>query len=176
MIEPLEIPAAAPELKAPEETPASSPTAGDEDPTSLVSQMLLPSEEVVPPAPPTLSTNLLPLPSSSSQSSSAKASSITPEFLTTSRQTQEEIAQRLADMATQLRRNAQHFATALEDDKDALAEVDTNLDTNLTFMQKTRGRLGTYSSKSRGTTWLVFLSILVVFVAWVVMFFVIRLT
>jgi SNARE protein 1 len=145
---------------------------GDEDVPSLVSQMLLPSEEVT--SGPAVSTTLLP--ASSSQPSPAKTSSITPDFLTTSRQTQEEISQRLAEMAVQLRRNAQHFATALEDDKDALAEADSKLDTNLTVLQKERGRLGTYSSKSRGTTWLVILSILVVLIAWIVMFFVIRLT
>jgi hypothetical protein len=171
MIEPMEIPAAT-EPKPQDESVASSPTMGDEDVTSLVSQMLLPSEEVT--SRPAVSTTLLP--PSSSQSSPAKASSITPDFLTTSRQTQEEISQRLADMAVQLRRNAQHFATALEDDKDALAEADSKLDTNLTVLQKERGRLGTYSSKSRGTTWIVFLSIIVVMIAWTVMFFVIRMT
>lgn len=133
--------------------------------------MLLPSEELPPAvAPVTL------LPASTSGPSSAKASEISPEFLNASRQTQDEISERLAEMAVQLRRNAHHFATALEDDKDALAEADTKLDTNLSTIQKERGRLGTYSSKSRGTTWLVVISILVVIIAWVIMFVVIRLT
>jgi SNARE protein 1 len=146
-----------PEEKAP------SPTT--EDPASLISQMLLPTEELPPPVA-TASTVLSP----------TKISAISPEFLTASRQTQDEVTQRLAEMAAQLRRNAQHFSQALDDDKEAMSMVDSKLDTNLTVMQKTRGRLGTYSSTSRGTTWLVVLSLLTVGVAWMVMFFVIRLT
>ncbi|KIM33997.1 hypothetical protein M408DRAFT_325542 [Serendipita vermifera MAFF 305830] len=169
MIEPLVIP---PE-KANEPSPLSpgepSPTTrlNEEDPASLVSQMLLPSEELSPTVATT--TSLLPAPSE-------KVSAISPEFLTASRQTQDEISQRLAEMAVQLRRNVQHFSAALEDDKEAIAETDSKLDANYTVMQKERGRLSTYSKTSRSTTWLVVLSLLVVGIAWVVMFFVIRLT
>jgi hypothetical protein len=172
MIEPIVIPndkettAASPEV---DET--VSPTV-EEDPAAAVSRMLLPSEELspVPAVVPTL------FPTSPSAVPPAKVTTISSDYLSTSRQTQEDISQRLAEMATQLRRNAQYFSAALEDDKDALAEADAKINTNLSVMQKERGRLGTYSNKSRGTTWLVVSAIVVVAVSWVVMFFVIRVT
>ncbi|KAG9056373.1 hypothetical protein FS842_010889 [Serendipita sp. 407] len=142
----------------------------EEDPAALVSQMLLPSEEMKSTITPSMSLF------SGATQPAAKASSISPEFLTASRQTQDEISKKLADMAAQLRMNAQHFSAALEDDKEALAEADSKLNQNLTVMQKERGRLGVYSGKSSSTTWMVIASILVVCIAWVVMFFVIRLT
>ncbi|PVF99899.1 hypothetical protein CPB86DRAFT_872322 [Serendipita vermifera] len=176
MIEPIVIPSdkeLTAEAPPPEQVDEKTSPTVDEDPAAIVSRMLLPSEELSPPkiaAPPTL------LPTSPSAVPPAKATAISSDFLSTSRQTQEDISQRLAEMATQLRRNAQHFSAALEDDKDALAEADAKIDANLSVMQKERGRLGTYSSKSRGTTWLVVSAILVVAVSWVVMFFVIRVT
>jgi hypothetical protein len=100
----------------------------------------------------------------------------TSAFLTTSRQTQEEITARMAEMATQLKKNAQFFGKALEDDKEAIAQAEALLEKNMATTQKERGRLGAYSGKSRGTTWLVFLSVAVVGVAWVLMFFLIRIT
>ena len=154
----------------PDPSPISPASPGEEDPATLVAQMLLPSEEL---RQPPLTSSLL---NGSSRDPAAKPSSLSPEFLTTSRQTQDDISERLAEMAAQLRRNAQTFSEALEDDKEAVAEADIKLDSNLTLMQKERGRLGTYSSKSKGTTWIVIASILVVAVAWVIMFVVIRLT
>jgi Membrane fusion protein Use1 len=145
--------------------------ANEDDPAALVSQMLLPSEELSPTV--VATTSLLP---PTSETSSEKPSTISPEFLTASRQTQDEISQRLAEMAVQLRRNAQQFSAALEDDKEALAEADSKLDKNYTVMQKERGRLSTYSAKSRSTTWIVVLSISVGGIAWIVMFFLIRVT
>ncbi len=169
MIEPLVILSE----RASEPTPVSpgEPSPGvhtsEEDPAALVSQMLLPSEELSP----TVATALSLLPPTSE-----KHSKISPEFLTASRQTQDETSQRLAEMAAQLRRNAQQFSAALEADKEAIAEADSKLDANYNVMHKERGRLSTYSRTSRGTTWLVFLSLGVVGVAWVIMFFVIRIT
>jgi len=91
--------------------------------------MLLPSEELSPTVAAT--TSLLP---PTSETSLEKLSTISPEFLTASRQTQDEISQRLVEMAAQLRRNAQQFSAALDDDKEALAEADGKLDTNYTVM------------------------------------------
>ena len=82
----------------------------------------------------------------------------------------------MAEMATQLKKNAQFFGKALEDDKEAMEQADAVLEKNMDTMLKERNRLGTYSGKSRSTTWLVFLSIAVVGVAWVLMFFLIRIT
>ncbi|KAG8807133.1 hypothetical protein FRC17_004634 [Serendipita sp. 399] len=151
-------------------SPTSTIAPPKDDPAALVSQMLLPSEELK--APISSSASLF----AGATQPTTKASSISPEFLTASRQTQEEISHKLAEMAAQLRKNAQHFSAALEDDKEALAEADSKLNQNLDVMQKERGRLGVYSAKSSGTTWMVIASILVVCIAWVVMFFVIRLT
>ena len=79
-------------------------------------------------------------------------------------------------MATQMKKNAQFFGKALEDDKGAMAQAEAFLEKNMATMQKERGRLGTYSGKSRKTTWLVLLSVVVVGVAWVLMFFLVRIT
>jgi SNARE protein 1 len=173
LVEPLVIPTdkgSEPFPISPGESSSISQT-NEDDPVALVSQMLLPSEELSPTV--TATASLLP---PTSENSPEKPSMISPEFLTASRQTQDEISQRLAEMAVQLRRNAQQFSAALEDDKEALREADSKLDTNYTVMQKERGRLSTYSTKSRSTTWMVVLSISVVGIAWIVMFFLIRVT
>ena len=97
-------------------------------------------------------------------------------FLTTSLQTQEELSAQLAQMATRLKLNAVHFTEALEKDKAVLEGAEKKLESNFTQMKTQRSRLGVYSSKSGGTTWRVFISIIVVAVTWVVMFLTIRLT
>jgi hypothetical protein len=50
------------------------------------------------------------------------------------------------------------------------------LSQNADRMTKTGGRLQTYSKTSRGMTWLILCAIVAVFVAWLFMYFIIRLT
>ena len=99
-----------------------------------------------------------------------------PAFLATSLQTQEALSSQLADMAVQLRRNAEHFGTALEKDKGVVELVQEKLEQNLGSMVANRGNLKTVAAKSGGTTWLVFISVMVVTIAWVMMMLLIRLT
>ena len=79
-------------------------------------------------------------------------------------------------MATQFRRNVEHFGTALAQDKAVLDSVGKKLDVNYGFMTAQRTKLKDYSVKGKGTTWLVFLSVIIVAVAWVAMMFLIRIT
>ena len=50
------------------------------------------------------------------------------------------------------------------------------LSTNADRMTKTGGRLQAYSKTSTGMTWLILGAIVAVFVAWLFMYFIIRLT
>ena len=79
-------------------------------------------------------------------------------------------------MATQLKRNAQHFSDSLDKDKSLIQSAADVLEKNYDTMTKERVRLKDHRSKSFGTTWMVFGSLLVVSITWVLMFFVIRLT
>jgi Membrane fusion protein Use1 len=97
-------------------------------------------------------------------------------FLTTSLQTQEELSRQLAQMATQLRRNAEHFTEALAQDRAVMEGAEEKLEGNLTRIGTERSRLKVHSGKSGSTTWLVLGAILVVVIAWIIMFLVIRVT
>lgn len=99
-----------------------------------------------------------------------------PTFLQNSQQIQQELSDQLAQMATQLKRNAHHFTKALEDDKSVMELAEEKLDSNLGTMTKERGRLGTYSSSSRGTTWMTFGIVIFVFLVFMMMVAMIRLT
>jgi hypothetical protein len=47
---------------------------------------------------------------------------------------------------------------------------------NVDKMGQTGGRLQTYSRESRGMTWLILGALVAVFIAWLIMYFIIRLT
>lgn len=96
--------------------------------------------------------------------------------LATSLQTQEELSLQLAQMASQLKLNALHFTEALAKDKAVMEGAEEKLEGNLTRLKGERSRLKEHSGKSSGTTWMVLGAILVVCIAWVLMFLVIRIT
>ncbi len=79
-------------------------------------------------------------------------------------------------MATQLKRNAIHFAGALEKDKSVVLETQEKLERNHDVMSKERVRLRDHHSKSWGTTWITILSLIVVLVGFIMTFLVIRIT
>lgn len=79
-------------------------------------------------------------------------------------------------MATQLKRNAIHFAGALEKDKSVVLETQEKLERNHDVMSKERVRLRDHRSKSWGTTWITILSLIVVLVGFIMTFLVIRIT
>ena len=88
----------------------------------------------------------------------------------------EELSAQLAQMATQLKRNATHFSDTLARDQAVVEETKLNMESNFDSMQKERTRLRDHAGKSRGTTWLTLFSIIAVFVSFFVMFFIIRFT
>ena len=89
---------------------------------------------------------------------------------------QEELSAQLAQMAGQLRRNAEHFSKALTVDQAVLRDADEKMGSNYEVMMRERVRLRDHRGKSIGTTCLTITSVLVVTVAFVVMFFVLRFT
>lgn len=89
---------------------------------------------------------------------------------------QEELSAQLAQMAGQLRRNAEHFSKALAADQAVLHDAEEKVGTNYDVMKRERVRLRDHRGKSIGTTCLTITSILVVVVAFVVMLFILRFT
>ena len=89
---------------------------------------------------------------------------------------QEELAAQLVQMASQLRRNAEHFSGALVADQAVLSAAEEKVGANLDVMKRERVRLRDHRGKALGTTCLTISSVLVVAIAFVVMFFIIRFT
>jgi hypothetical protein len=89
---------------------------------------------------------------------------------------QEELSVQLAQMAGQLRRNAERFSKALAVDQAVLHDAEEKMGTNYEVMKRERVRLRDHRGKSIGTTCLTITSVLVVTVAFVVMLFVLRFT
>lgn len=89
---------------------------------------------------------------------------------------QEELAAQLAQMAGQLRRNAEHFSGALVKDQAVLQAAEEKVGANLDVMKRERVRLRDHRGKSLGTTCLTISSVFVVAIAFLVMFFIIRFT
>jgi len=89
---------------------------------------------------------------------------------------QEELSVQLAQMAGQLRRNAERFSKALVVDQAVLRDAEEKMGTNYEVMKRERVRLRDHRGKSIGTTCLTITSVLVVTVAFVVMLFVLRFT
>lgn len=79
-------------------------------------------------------------------------------------------------MAGQLRRNAEHFSGALVADQAVLSAAEEKVGANLDAMKRERVRLRDHRGKAFGTTCLTISSVLVVAIAFLVMFFVIRFT
>ena len=69
------------------------------------------------------------------------------------------MSEQLARMATQLKRNAMHFANSLENDKAVVQDAHEKMERNYAVMTKERVRLRDHRSKSWGTTWLVMLGL-----------------
>ncbi|KAG9000505.1 hypothetical protein FRB94_005393 [Tulasnella sp. JGI-2019a] len=99
-----------------------------------------------------------------------------PASLTTSLDTQEELAEQLAQMGHQLKLNALHLANSLAREKGIIEGASEKLENNLGNMTKERVRLRDHSSKSGWTTWIWLGVILCVIFAWIAMFFIIRIT
>lgn len=136
----------------PAETPLPAPE-------SLKDLLLSPSDTSPPPE----------VPTSSANNSTRRA-------LQSSSAVHDELASQLAQMATQMKRNALHFSDVMVKDKAVVEEAHEKLEKNYGFMQTEQTRLRDHSGKSSGTTWLMFGSFFAVFVSFMIMFFIIRLT
>ncbi|TFY82544.1 hypothetical protein EWM64_g1459 [Hericium alpestre] len=121
-----------------------------------------------------VSTTLLPPTSGTSPSSATSAPS--PAFLQNSAAVQEEMSAQLAQMAGQLRRNAIHFSEVLAKDQAVMGGAEEKIGANYDVMKKERVRLRDHRGKSLGTTCLTLTSVFVVAIAFIIMFFVIRIT
>jgi hypothetical protein len=124
----------------------------------------------------TLSTSFLPPKLQTSPLVSTTDAAPSQALLQHSTAVQEELSAQLAQMAGQLRRNAEHFSKALAADQVVLRDAEEKVGTNYDVMKRERVRLRDHRGKSIGTTCLTITSILVVTVAFVVMLFILRFT
>lgn len=92
------------------------------------------------------------------------------------REIQDTLSADLVSMAKQLKSNALAFSDHLGNDKSLLEQTQTQLDKAYTNVSTQQNRLGVYSAKAGGTTWLVLISLIVVFFSWTFLFVVIKLT
>jgi len=149
--------------------PAHEPTA---DPIQSESEPTPDAEEIessLLPAAPSLPEFVFTRTQSSEASPAAQA-----EFTLNAVQT--ELTDQLSMLSHQLKLNALHFSDRLAADSSVVKEAEEKLEGNLDKMKKERVRLKDYSGRASGTTWLVLLTVAVVILAWMLMFFIIRLT
>ncbi|KAK4683724.1 hypothetical protein P7C73_g6507, partial [Tremellales sp. Uapishka_1] len=93
-----------------------------------------------------------------------------------SAQLHEELGGQLADMSHQLKLNAIHFATTLENEKSTMEDAQTVLEKNLVTTRSSKKDLSSVSKKGRGTTCLTFGVIILVMVIWIWVYMLIRFT
>ncbi|KAJ1977463.1 hypothetical protein H4R33_006217 [Dimargaris cristalligena] len=91
------------------------------------------------------------------------------------RQVQDELTDDLVRMAQALKGNSLAFKDILTQDEKALQEAQEVMGTNQNRLQQQGGRLGTYTRKSWGTTWMTWLMVLLVCLVFILMYLVIRL-
>lgn len=128
----------------------------------------LPSPSFVSPVP-TLISPLFP--------TASKSTAIaTGAFSENSKARQEAMTEQLAQMAVQLRKNAERFSDSLGKDKAVIEELDTKLGGNLDEMGKERIRLRDHRGKSGSTTCLTIFAVVGVLVVFMFMIALIRLT
>jgi hypothetical protein len=79
-------------------------------------------------------------------------------------------------MATQLKRNAVHFADLLEKDKAVTENLQEKMEGNFDIMQAVRVRVRDARGKTWSTTWVMIVGLVGVLIAFVLMAILIRLT
>ncbi|KAL5528603.1 hypothetical protein ACEPAF_7739 [Sanghuangporus sanghuang] len=96
--------------------------------------------------------------------------------LETSTALHEDLSKQLAQMATQLRRNAEQFSETLAKDTGVVNAAQEKIERNYDEVSKERVRLRDHSAKSSGTTCLTLMAIIVVIIAFFMTYLVIRVT
>ncbi|KAJ9101668.1 hypothetical protein QFC20_005201 [Naganishia adeliensis] len=91
-------------------------------------------------------------------------------------QLHDELGRQLAEMSHQLKLNAVHFSKSLEDEKGILEQSTEVLSRNLDRTQISKKSLDSVRKKTGGTTWLTIISIIVVMVAFMWTYLLIRFT
>ncbi|KAG7446531.1 uncharacterized protein BT62DRAFT_931967 [Guyanagaster necrorhizus] len=158
---------------SPPDTVTSLPK-GDEHVTSPMPLPATDSLLLSPSDPP--STTISPLPTLLPASATSKATGASPHFLQNTNALHNELSEQLAQMATQLQRNALHFSDSLSADKILVEEAQQKIESNLDVMKKERLRLRDHRGKSGSTTCLVVMSVIVVTILFIFMVMLIRLT
>ncbi|KAG8691499.1 hypothetical protein FRC11_002685 [Ceratobasidium sp. 423] len=153
----------APELKGPESdllptTPLPEPEIKHTRPGTSES----PSESLLPPR--------------SRPSASSSPTTELPAFMHTSLQTQEDLSEQLAQMAAQLKRNAQTFAAQLHEDNALVQVAHDQLEGVHTRVKTERTSLRDFRGKSGYTTCMTIGILVVVIISWVMMFLMIKVT
>jgi len=151
-------------------------------PSAALHSSTLPADDLLPsdtpshptattfPPPTTLISSTVPLTATSTTTATAPR---VPNSNTTTA-LQQELSEQLAQMATQLKRNAIHFSDSLAKDQAVVAEAEQKLEGNYGIMERERVRLRDHSGKSRGTTCLVVVILLAVVLFFVLMVVLIR--
>ncbi|KAJ1915498.1 hypothetical protein IWQ60_007787 [Tieghemiomyces parasiticus] len=99
----------------------------------------------------------------------------TDRLLTQHRQVQDELTDDLVRMAQVLKGNSHLFKETLEKDTKTMRDAQEAMGENQTRLARQGTRLGTYSKKAWGTTWLTWSIILAVCLLFMLVYFVIRL-
>ncbi|EGO25924.1 hypothetical protein SERLADRAFT_466768 [Serpula lacrymans var. lacrymans S7.9] len=155
--------------------------AGDET-LPVVDEKLLFSSPEVTNLPPTSTpvpanpTRLMPPISRPTTTISPSNNTAQPAFLQNSRALQDELSEQLAQMATQLRRNATYFSESLVKDKVVVDGMQEKLEGNLDVMQRARIRIRDLRGKGMSTTCFTMTSVVAVLVSFFFMIFIIRAT
>ena len=116
------------------------------------------------------------LPPTLPTTSTSTTTAVAPRYLQSSNALHQDLSEQLAQMATQLKRNAHHFSETLARDQAVVEEVQQKLEGNFGVMQKERVRLRDHRGKSGSTTCLVLTIIAAVVVLFVLMIAIIRIT
>ncbi|KAF5335625.1 hypothetical protein D9758_014802 [Tetrapyrgos nigripes] len=149
-------------LSVPEDNLLNSPA--DPPPVPFTS-FISPIPSLIPPT----------LPAAAS-SSTAVATGSNSHFLQNSKVQQEELKNQLAQMSTQLRRNAMIFGEKLAEDKAVVEGAQEKLESNFDIMKSTRVQVRDLRGKTGSTTCLVIFSVLGVTILFMLMVFIMRFT
>ncbi|KAL0957063.1 hypothetical protein HGRIS_003161 [Hohenbuehelia grisea] len=150
------------ETKTPRHETFDTLNAATEDvpPIATDDLLLSPADKVPPPVLVTPMPVLIPSTLPSGPTKSTTTASASGAFLQNSQALHHDLSDQLAQMATQLRRNAVHFSETLAKDQALVKEAEEKLEGNFDVMKRERVRLRDHSGKSGSTTCLVIASVI----------------